>query len=401
MENKRFPQLCDNKTCTGCMACVNVCAHGALTFTKDDEGFYRPLLNADKCVKCGLCEKTCPIITPVKRQNERDLKVYAAWHKDEAIRAKSTSGGAFSALASVVLGKGGVVYGASYTDDLTIKHIEVSDDAGLDKLRLSKYAQSHIGDIFQQVKKRLFEGCWVMFVGTPCQVAGLKNYLHKDYDNLILVDFYCHGVPSIDLFQQYAKWLEAKHGKIQNFVFRDKRKGWYDSLRVIEKANGNHHILRGNDDAYWESFNHYDNSMQECCYACKVQGLPRISDITIADFWRIGQHVPFAHIDEIEKGVSSVAVNNPRLLSFIQEAEAFMCIEPRTIEESIKGNPASVKSSIRPKDRDTLYKDLRVMSFDDLRCKYMTTTWKQKSVKIFREYLPYPIIKYVRLRKQK
>lgn len=401
MENKRLPQLCDNKTCTGCLACVNACNQDALTITKDDEGFYRPRLNVEKCIICGLCEKSCPILTPAKRQDERDIKVYAAWHRDEVIRAKSTSGGAFSALASVVVRKGGVVFGASYTEDLTIKHIEVSDEAGLERLRLSKYAQSLVGDTLQLVKKRLLEGRMVLFVGTPCQVAGLKNYLHKDYDNLILVDFYCHGVPSIDLLQQYVKWLEAKHGKIQNLVFRDKRKGWYDSLRVIEKANGKHCILKGNDDAYWEAFNHYDNSMQECCYACKVQGLPRISDITIADFWRIGHIIPFGHIDEIEKGVSLVAVNNPQKISFIKESESLMYIEPRTIEESIKGNPASIKSSIRPMDRDTLYKDLRIMSFDDLRSKYMATTWKQKAVKIFREYLPYPIIKYIRLKKQK
>lgn len=401
MENKRLPQLCDNKTCTGCLACVNACSQGALTINKDDEGFYRPQLNAEKCVMCGLCEKSCPIITPVKRQDESDIKVYAAWHKDKAIRAKSTSGGAFSALASVVLGKGGVVYGASYAEDLKIKHIEVSDEAGLEKLRLSKYAQSLVGDnTYQQVKKRLVEGRWVMFVGTPCQVAGLKNYLHKDFDHLVLVDFICHGVPSIDMLQAYTKWLEKRHSKINHVNFRDKRKGWYDALRVIKTESGEEKVMRGADDNYWVGFS-INNDLQESCYNCVNQGFPRCSDITIADFWGLGKRVPFGHKEEIEKGVSMIAVNNKKAMPLFEEASNSLFIFERTTSETISGIKTAVQSNHRPKSRDTLYNDLRSMDYDDFRKKYMATTWKQKAVKIFREYLPFPVIKYIRLRSQK
>ena len=400
MEKKRLPQLCDNKACTGCLACVNACNQGALTVAKDEEGFYRPSLKAELCVMCGLCEKSCSIITPSKRQNESDIKVYAAWHKDEAIHARSTSGGAFSALASVVLEKGGVVFGASYADGLTIKHIEVCNEVGLDKLRLSKYAQSYVGDTYQQVKKRLVEGRWVLFVGTPCQVAGLKNYLRKDYENLLLVDFICHGVPSNDILQAYLKWLEKKYGRVNHINFRDKRKGWYDALRVIKSETGKEMIMRGTDDNYWVGFS-INNDLQESCYNCVNQGFPRFSDITIADFWGLGKRIPFGHKEEIEKGVSMIVVNNRKAMTLFKEASKNLYVVERTINETISGNKTAVQSSRRPKSRDTLYKDLQTMDYDDFHKKYMSTTLKQKTVKFFREYLPFPVIKYIRLRSQK
>lgn len=394
MENKKLPQLCDNKTCTGCLACVNACNQCALTVIKNNEGFYRPQLNAEKCVKCGLCERSCPIITPVNRQKESDLKIYAAWHKDEAIRAKSTSGGAFSAFASVVLNKGGVVFGASYSDGLQIKHIEVCDEAGLDKLRLSKYAQSYVGDTYQQVKKRLAEGRLVMFVGTPCQVAGIKNYLHRDYDNLILVDFICHGVPSIDVLQAYKNWLEKKYGTINHINFRDKRKGWCDALRVIKTKDGKEKVMRGTDDNYWVGFS-INNDFQESCYNCVVQGFPRCSDITIADFWGLGKRATFGHKKEIEKGVSMIAVNNMKAMPLIKEASVNLYLEERIVEEAIKGDK-SASSHYRPKCRDILYKDLQTMEYEDFRKKHMATTLPQKVRKIIREYFPSSIIKYIR-----
>ena len=400
MENKRLPQLCDNKTCTGCLACVNACNKEALTMTTDKEGFYRPLFNENLCVSCGLCEKSCPVISPVKRNDENDIKVFAAWHKNETIRAKSTSGGAFSALASTILNKGGFVYGAAYTDDLHIKHIEIDAESDLDKLRLSKYAQSCTDDTFKHVKKRLVEGHLVVFVGTPCQVAGLKNFLHRDYENLLLVDFICHGVPSNDMLQAYLHWVEKKHGKVNHINFRDKRKGWYDALRVIKTEKDKDIVMRGNNDNYWVGFS-INNDLQESCYNCVAQGFPRCSDITIADFWGIGRKVPFGHKNEIEKGISMIIVNNRKVMPLFEEASETLYVVERTTSEAISGNKTAIQSSHRPKSRNTIYKDLQIMDYDEFRKKYMATTLKQKAVKIFREYLPASIVKHIRLKGQK
>lgn len=400
MDNKKFPELRRDEDCTGCMACVNSCRQGALTIKKNDAGFYRPSLDVDKCIRCLLCEKSCPVIDPPQKYKKTDIKVYACWHKDDKIRLKSSSGGAFTALAETILAQGGVVVGAQYADDMTIEHTIVDSAEGLDKLRLSKYAQSKIGYSFSEVQNILSQGREVLFVGTPCQIAGLKGYLRKYYENLICVDMICHGVPSIDMLQAYLKWLEPRFGKICNINFRDKTKGWYDNLRVVKNSEGDRHVLRGTDDSYWVAFNE-NNNLQESCYHCQMQGFPRCSDITLADFWHIGQKIPFGHKDEIEKGVSMMIVNNPNMKWLIEAASDNMFIEERSLDEAIEGNQSAVRSSNRPISRENIYTDMNKMSFDQLRIKYMEPTKRGKLIKIFRERFPFFIVKLVRLQKQK
>ena len=400
MENKRLPQLCSDMDCTGCMACVNVCNRGALSVGKNAEGFYRPSFDRDRCVMCGLCERSCPILNPPTRYREEDIRVYACWHNNDEVRKNSSSGGAFTALAETVIEHGGVVVGAAYTGDMHIEHSIIKSKSDLKKLRLSKYAQSNIGDVFVKVKEELKAGREVLFVGTACQAAGLKSFLRRDYENLTCADIICHGVPSNNLLQAYLKWIEPKTGKLTMINFRDKQKGWYDNLRVVTGIDGRVRTLKGDDDAYWVAFNH-NNCLQESCYQCKAQGFPRCSDITLADFWRIGQNIPFGHKDEIEKGVSMIIVNNKRAQSLVNAASNRMYIEERTIEESVAGNQAGVHSSVRPASRDIFYKDLELLPFEQFRLKHMKPSMKECLVKIFRERLPFCMIKYVRLKQQK
>lgn len=400
MENKTLPNLCGDKECTGCLACVNSCNKEALSVIKNEEGFYRWNLDVEKCIGCHLCEKSCPIITPPTRFAQSDIKVFAGWHLDEDIRMQSSSGGAFTALAESILSKGGCVVGAVYTEDMTIEHQIISTYEDLSKLRLSKYSQSKIGSVFTDVKSLLQEGRYVLFVGTACQAAGLKSYLRKDYDNLICTDIICHGVPSIDLLQAYLNWIEPKTGKVEHINFRDKQKGWYDNLRVVRNSEGKVSSMKGDDDAYWVAFNR-NNCLQECCYDCKTQGFPRCSDITLADFWRIGHNVPFGHKEEIEKGVSMILVNNSKIQWLVDEARKTMYLEERTFDEALGGNKAGLGKNCRPASRDTIYQELRTLSFEQFRLKYMKPTMKENLVKVFRERLPFSVIKYIRLRQQK
>ena len=381
------------------MACVNACNKDALTIRTDGEGFYRWNLDAEKCVGCHMCEKSCPIFTPPARQEMENVRVFAGWHKDDKIRKGSSSGGAFTALAEVVLKKGGIVVGAAYTKDLHIEHTIINNIEDLCKLRLSKYAQSRIGKVLTEVREHLKQGRVVLFVGTACQTAGLKNFLHKEYENLICADIICHGVPSIDLLHSYLTWISPKVGGVKHINFRDKTKGWYDNLRIVTTLAGTQKAMKGNDDAYWVAFNR-NNCLQECCYDCKAQDFPRASDITLADFWRIGHQIPFGHKDEIEKGVSMIIVNNPKTQWIVEEAKNTMYLEERTFEEAIGGNKAGFGKNHRPASRNTIYTDLKTMSFEQFRIKYMKPTMKENLVKLFRERLPYFVIKYVRLKKQ-
>ena len=399
-QNKRLPKLCDDNNCTGCLACVNACNNGALSIHANQEGFYRPLLDADKCVRCGLCEKSCPVINKPVANSSTSLEVFAAWHLDDNVRRQSSSGGAFTALAENILNKGGVVFGAAYDENMRIEHIAVEKADGLKALRLSKYAQSYIGETFKEVNKLLRKGRVVMYVGTPCQIAGLKKYLRKDYENLLAVDIICHGVPSMLFLQSYLTWVEGKYGKIEHINFRDKRKGWYDALRVVKTAIGGEKVLKGDNDNYWVGFSN-NNNLQYSCYKCQFQAFPRVSDMTIADFWGIGKTKPFGHKKEIERGVSMIVVNNPAKKHYLDIPKDRMYIEHRSLEEAKLGNSTALKESHCPASRATIYSDLKTMDYDAFSVKYLSASSKQKLVKIFREYLPSGIVKYIRLRNQK
>ena len=223
-----MPILANQEKCTACMACLNACAKGAISFVPDNESFLQPQVDADRCVECHLCEKVCPEIQQEFYQHDAAGDVYAGWNKTD--RQVSSSGGAFSSIARYVLAKGGVVYGSTLDENLECKHIEVTDIAGLDKLRGSKYIQSTIGTTFMTVKKHLIDGKYVLFSGTPCQVSGLYSYLKKEYPKLITMDLICHGVPSNEIFSQYVKKLKNRLGqaenlRITNYEFR-RRDGW-------------------------------------------------------------------------------------------------------------------------------------------------------------------------------
>lgn len=285
----------DKAKCTGCGACVSNCPKKALSLQYNEEGFYHPSVNEELCINCGACEKVCHALNSEHSDTpSRKYTAYMVKSNDASIVAKSSSGGAFSLLADNVLNEGGVVWGARYNfEKERLEHCS-TDDCSLDELRKSKYIESYMGDSFSKVRKQLQEGRKVMFVGTPCQVEGLTTFLSArkvDTNNLLLVRFVCHGVPSNKFFTEYKHYEETKRGsKMICFDFRPKTRGWRNSDWQMWFANGHEE----HNPYYYYYYYYYfqlNNLLRSSCYSCH-RVFHEKADITIADFWGIHTYRP-------------------------------------------------------------------------------------------------------------
>lgn len=194
-------ELIDKSKCCGCAACVQVCPKQCISFNEDIEGFLYPIVNKDLCIDCRLCEKVCPFLN--LNDPRKPVKVLAAINPNEEIRMKSSSGGIFTMLAEAVIDKGGVVFGARFDKNWEVMHDYTETKEGLDIFRGAKYTQSKIGRTYKEAKDFLIQGRKVLFSGTGCQIAGLRLFLHKKYDNLLMVEIACHGVPSPAVWRAY------------------------------------------------------------------------------------------------------------------------------------------------------------------------------------------------------
>lgn len=273
--------IIDEIYCTGCAACANVCPNGAIEIVQDKNGYYRSVIKEDKCTDCGLCKKSCPILN-YKEENTKQPDAYALMNEDN-IRIQSSSGGAFTALANWIFERNGYVVGAAFNKNWMVEHIIIDTIDELHKIRGSKYVQSKISEnLYKQIKYLLDNGNYVLFSGCPCQVAGLKHYLNKKYDKLLLVDIYCTYSPSPKVFQKFINEVEQTYDKITDINFRDKKlSGWNCSSIVVETIK-NKQLYKKYMQIY-----HSKIAMSKSCENCKFATLPRQSDITIADFWGI------------------------------------------------------------------------------------------------------------------
>lgn len=341
-----MPKLADYKDCTGCGACASVCNHQAIIMQEGCDSFIYPVIDSSKCIDCKLCEKRCPVITPLLASNDSEPKAYAVWNNLD--RRKSSSGGAFSSFARHTIAEGGIVFGAAFDNNLICHHIGVDTIAGLDALRGSKYVQSNIGDSYVKVKHALTDDRAVLFTGTPCQVAGLYAYLHKDYPNLITLDLACHGVPSNSIFQSYLSKISTRFagkGQIDGFEFR-RRDGWGFSPSI--SVSGKLLPIYDVDSLYMNAFDACA-IFRECCYHCQYAKSQRVGDCTLADFWGIGRYgIPFRH--DVLKGVSLVLVNNQKGEKILKNLENSM-VEERTLKEALIENHNLRQSSVMPKNR--------------------------------------------------
>lgn len=344
-----MPKLATKNACTGCGACDNICPKKAIEIKPETDSFLYPQIDLEKCVECKLCEKACPIVngkTDVLKNNET-IDTFALWSYPD--RTSSSSGGAFSAIARQIFSDGGIVYGAAWINGFECEHISIDTVDDLSRLRGSKYLQSKINSTFKEIRSTLDSGRKVLFTGTPCQVAGLKSFLGKDYTNLLCIDIVCHGVPSNDIFKAYINKLKKEYPKYKDetgFEFRNLRAWGYAPSTKTKYSNK---ILVGAKNAYMYAF---EKALifRESCYDCQFNGLKRVGDITIADFWGIGQFgIPFKH--DVSKGVSLILVNNTRGEFMISHLDNIF-IERRDINEAIKLNHNIIRSSKYCDNRD-------------------------------------------------
>lgn len=364
----------DKKRCCGCNACLQRCPKSCIMVQEDEEGFLYPVVDKEVCVDCGLCEKVCPVLN--QREERKPLEVYAAFNKNEEIRMQSSSGGVFTALAEQIIQEGGVVFGARFNEDWEVIHDYTETAAGLSVFRGSKYVQSRIGDTFNQTEQFLKQGRSVLFSGTPCQIAGLKLFLRKEYENLLTVDLICHGVPSPGIWRKYLEELIAREGKKKNSVFfhsnpilpnsirdisriefRNKRLGWKKysfalTLSVPIRHGAKNTVLLSepyNENIFMKGFL-ADLYLRPSCYACPSKSLKSGSDVTIGDYWGIQNIKP--EIDD-DKGVCCLLINSDKGKNIL-----FASIEliGTSFAEVLQGNPSLIKSVVLKNERSQFYK---------------------------------------------
>lgn len=332
--------------CSGCALCANICPAQAIVMQPDTLGFKYPVVDYDKCTNCGLCLKKCSFFKPQHNEIFKQ-RYYALRHNDESELLKSQSGAAFIVLSDVILEKGGSIYGAALNDTFHVFHKRVTDKEERESLRYSKYTQSDIEHCYNLIRRDLENGLYVLFSGTPCQVAAVKAAIPKRLsDKLFLIDLICHGVPAPKIWNDYIDYIENKYGKIQRAYFRDKRYGWNVQKETFY-CHKEHSFIT------FKILFHSRICLRHSCYNCHFADYDRCSDLTIGDFWG-WEKISDKYNDN--KGISLVLVNTlhgAELLGhiseecFLQEVQKSECEQPNLIAPSV--------SHIKREDFETDY----------------------------------------------
>lgn len=351
--------------CTGCGACMNCCPVDAIQMQLDKEGFLQPVINHDVCCECGKCSDICPVTTNNTADKTTGFPIcLAAWSKNDQIRSESSSGGVFSHLAMTVLKQGGAVAGAGYRQDHLVEHIIIHTCEEIADLRQSKYVQSEINYVFRQIEKELLTGAPFLFVGTPCQCAGLSAYLGKEYSNLYLCDFICRGVNSPMVYLNYLKQLKEKYNsEITHIQFRNKTFGWNNFSTKIVFENQQEYIADRESDPFTLGFVKTKLSfyMRQSCYDCRFKGVSRPVDFTLGDFWGIKLDA-----DKIKNGVSALIIHTDKAQKLMENIYPEIYCEKHHISEITSGNPCISNSVSLDKDKRSLFFDMiKKESFSD------------------------------------
>lgn len=344
----------NNRPCCGCSACFAVCHNQAIVMTADNEGFVHPTINSSLCNDCGSCVRACPLHGTVF-DDKFEVKAYACINKNTEVRLRSSSGGIFTVLAEQVLSSAGMVFGAVFDTNWNVCHKGIDKMEDLHHLRGAKYVQSSMGNQYSIIKKILEEGRTVLFSGTPCQVAGLKSFLKKEFINLITVDMVCHGVPSPLVWKRYLdENYEAKDKHITQIEFRNKLNGWKNYEFFIGYSDGNLLYRKHSEELFMLGFLN-DLYLRPSCYNCNFKNINRVSDLTIADFWGIEDIYPEVNDDKGTSLVFSQSEKGGRLLDNVGQS---LVMKEADLHEAIRYNPSMIKSVAMNRYRKSFFAEL-------------------------------------------
>lgn len=350
--------------CTGCSACINCCPKQAVTLVPNSEGFWYPNVSEKKCVQCNLCINACPILEPKQNLNFPEPIIYAAWNKDDNVRIQSTSGGIFSALAKIFIQGGGCVIGARYCDDFAIAHYIIEREEDIHLLRQSKYAQSDLQDIFKEIQRKLKSKQKVLFCGTPCQSAGLQSFLSKKYSNLYTCDFICRGVISPKVYRKFLSDMSRKKGSaLKTVQFKNKDYGWNRFSTKLGFQNETIYQEDRDHDFYMRGYLKHNLYLRPSCHNCKFKSFPRVSDLSLGDFWGIGNYQK--ELDS-NKGTSVVLINSEKGKELFSCMEDMLVCSERTLSEVVAGNSCVLHSAPVGEFRTYFFEYMDKMPFDKL-----------------------------------
>lgn len=355
-----MPDIAKTKEmCSGCGACSNICPKACIEMEEDTDGFIYPVVDLESCVECKLCRGVCPCLT--KPYPAEKSKVYMGHSNYCDIRYNSSSGGIFSELAMAVLADDGIVYGADFDETLELVSASAENAEELARLRASKYVQCSTGDVYLRVKEQAKNGRKVLFCGTPCQVKAMKSFLKESLDNVLLVDFICHGVPSMNTLRKYMAVREKESGKkIVNLKFRDKSVSW--------ESYGMRVIYDDGTDEFFDKFEDYflrgflkNLFLRDSCHSCKVKNFTSGSDLTLGDCWRL---VGTAQNDH--KGESIAICNTEKGEAALGSILGKVMIEVSDLTTEISHNRSAVRSVPQSKNRTEFFEKRNEIQFDKL-----------------------------------
>ena len=370
-----------DKNCTACGACAQVCPKSCISLKEDEYGFVFPFVNASGCIGCGMCETACHL--NINTSNCRTDKAFACAHRSADVVKKSTSGGVFTAIAEKIFSLGGVVYGCGYITPTEPRHIRIDRIDNIDKLRGSKYVQSKIGDSYKNVLSDLRSDKWVLFTGTPCQIAGLKAFLGKHYDKLLTADIICHGVPSSAYFKKFIDWYEKKHRcTVKEFDFRSKENsGWSCAGICHTEKNGVTDVRKAfYFDNYYYCYFLDGEIYRDSCYNCKYANLNRTGDFTLGDFWGAeGQNLGF----DIADGCSLVLLNTEKAKAIF--AELNINSTEVNIDYAVSNNAQLKAPSTHTELRNVLLEEFRNCSGEEINGNFIKI-YRRKRIKARLKY---------------